>query len=78
MIDVPPPADDIPGHLGDLVQWLNYLTDVPPVIASAIAPVWSMHMCPILDGPGRRSRLLSMLHLDRAGYGITRLVATSE
>ena len=78
VIYVPPPADEVPGLMRDLVQWMNHPHDVHPVIASAIAQFQLVHIHPFLDGNGRTSRLLSMLGLYRAGYDFKRLFAISE
>ena len=78
VIYVPPPADDVPELMRDLVQWMNHPHDVHPVIASAIAQFQLVHIHPFLDGNGRTSRLLSMLYLYRAGYDFKRLFAISE
>ena len=61
-IYTPPPAQDVPGLMRELVDWLNRPTDIHP----------------FLDGNGRTSRLLSTLLLYRAGYDFKRLFTISE
>ena len=78
VIYVPPPADEVPKLMRNLVQWLNHPHDVHPVIASAITQFQLVHMHPFLDGNGRTSRLLTMLPLYRAGYDFKRRIAISE
>ena len=77
-IYTPPPADEVPGMMRDLVVWLNRQRHVHPVIASGIAQFQLVHIHPFLDGNGRTSRLLSTLCLYRAGYDFKRLFTISE
>ena len=77
-IYTPPPADEVPGMMRDLVTWLNRQSRVHPVIASGIAQFQLVHIHPFLDGNGRTSRLLSTLCLYRAGYDFKRLFTISE
>ena len=73
-----PPAQDVPGLMRELVDWLNRLADIHPVIVSGIAQFQLVHIHPFLDGNGRTSRLLSTLLLYRAGYDFKRLFTISE
>ena len=77
-IYTPPPADEVPGMMRDLVVWLSGQRRVHPVIASGIAQFQLVHIHPFLDGNGRTSRLLSTLCLYRAGYDFKRLFTISE
>ncbi len=77
-IYTPPPAEDVPFLMRELVAWLNRPTDIHPVIVSAIAQFQLVHIHPFLDGNGRTSRLLSTLCLYRAGYHFKRLFTISE
>ena len=77
-IYTPPPAQDVPGLMRELVDWLNRPTDIHPVIVSGIAQFQLVHIHPFLDGNGRTSRLLSTLLLYRAGYDFKRLFTISE
>ena len=77
-IYTPPPAQDVPGLMRKLVDWLNRPDDIHPVIVSGIAQFQLVHIQPFLDGNGRTSRLLSTLLLYRAGYDFKRLFTISE
>ena len=77
-IYTPPPAQDVPGLMRELVDWLNLPTDIHPAIVSGIAQFQLVHIHPFLDGNGRASRLLSTLLLYRAGYDFKRLFTISE
>ena len=77
-IYTPPPAQDVPILMRELVSWLNRPGDIHPVIVSGIAQFQLVHIHPFLDGNGRTSRLLSTLCLYRAGYDFKRLFTISE
>lgn len=62
----------------ELVEWLNEPGGVHPVLAGGVAQFQLVHIHPILDGNGRTSRLLSTLHLYRAGYDFKRLFTISD
>ena len=78
IVYMPPPAQEVPILMRELVDWLNRESDVHPVLASGIAQFQLVHIHPFLDGNGRTSRLLSMLCLYRTGYDFERLFTISE
>jgi Fic family protein len=78
IIYTPPPAQDVPVRMRELVVWLNEPGEVHPVLASGIAQFQLVHIHPFIDGNGRTSRLLSTLCLYRAGYDFKRLFTISE
>ena len=77
-IYTPPPTEDVPVLMRELVAWLNRPSDIHPVIVSGLAQFQLVHIHPFLDGNGRTSRLLSTLCLYRAGYDFKRLFTLSE
>ena len=77
-IYTPPPANDVPILMAELVTWLNTPTDIHPVLISGITQFQLVHIHPFLDGNGRTSRLLSTLCLYRSGYDFKRLFTISE
>lgn len=74
----PPPAQDVPAMMAEMVAWLNQPGQVHPVLVSGVAQFQLVHIHPFLDGNGRTSRLLSTLCLYRAGYDFKRLFTISE
>jgi len=74
----PPPPEDVPPLMQELVGWLRAESEVHPVLVSGIAQYQFVHIHPFLDGNGRTSRLLSTLCLYRAGYDFRRLFTLSE
>jgi Fic family protein len=74
-----PPAPALVAPLmRELVDWLNTDTMIHPVLGAGIAQFQLVHIHPFVDGNGRTSRLLSTLHLYRAGYDFKRLFTLSE
>jgi len=78
VIYTPPPPQDVPPLMRELVHWLNETTDIHPILVSGIAQFQLVHIHPFVDGNGRTSRLLSTLYLYRAGYDFKRIFTISE
>jgi Fic family protein len=78
IIYTPPPPQDVPVLMEELVRWLKTPSDIHPVLISGIAQFQLVHIHPFVDGNGRTSRLLSTLCLYRAGYDFKRLFTISE
>ena len=78
VIYTPPPPQEVPPLMQQLVAWLRDETAVHPVLVAGIAQFQLVHIHPFLDGNGRTSRLLSTLCLYRAGYDFKRLFTISE
>ena len=77
-IYTPPPTEEVPDLMRELVAWLSHPSDIHPVIVSGLAQFQLVHIHPFLDGNGRTSRLLSTLCLYRVGYDFKRLFTLSE
>jgi Fic family protein len=73
----PPPPQDVPPLMRDLVAWLRAKSAIHPVLVAGIAQYQLVHIHPFLDGNGRTSRLLSTLSLYRVGYDFKRLFTLS-
>ena len=78
VIYTPPPPEDVPPLMRELVDWLRADTAIHPVLVAGIAQFQFVHVHPFLDGNGRTSRLLSTLCLYRAGFDFKRLFTISE
>lgn len=74
----PPPPEDVPPMMQELVAWLRHEGPIHPVLVAGIAQFQLVHIHPFLDGNGRTSRLLSTLYLYRTGYDFKRLFTLSE
>lgn len=63
---IPPPPEEVPRLIGDLVQFMGR-SDVPPVAQAAIAHAQFETIHPFIDGNGRVGRCLVHLILRRRG-----------
>ena len=78
IIYTPPPPEDVPPRMRELVEWLRADMGIHPVLVAGIAQFELVHVHPFVDGNGRTSRLLSTLCLYRSGYDFKRLFTLSE
>ena len=78
IIYTPPPPEQVPSLMRELVEWLREDTGIHPVLVAGIAQFQLVHIHPFVDGNGRTSRLLSTLCLYAKGYDIKRLFTISE
>jgi Fic family protein len=78
IIYTPPPPEQVPPLMRELVEWLRADTSIHPVLVAGVAQFQLVHIHPFVDGNGRTSRLLSTLCLYRAGYDFKRLFTLSE
>ncbi len=78
VIYTPPPANEVPRLMAELVDWIKQNDDLNPVLLSGLAQFQLVHIHPFLDGNGRSARLLSTLCLYQAGYDFKRLFTISE
>lgn len=62
-----PDADDLPGLMTELVDWLNLDEDAHPLIRAAMAHLHLVSIHPWTDGNGRMSRSLQTLMIAREG-----------
>jgi Fic family protein len=74
----PPPPQDVPPMMVELVSWLGAERETNPVLVAGIAQFQLVHIHPFIDGNGRTARLLSTLCLYRTGYDFKRLFTISE
>lgn len=70
VIYTPPPPQDVPRMMKDLVEWIRGAEndELSPFIISAIAHYEFESIHPFLDGNGRTGRALSILILYKMGY----------
>ena len=78
IVYTPPPPQDVPDMMREMVDWLNQPGDIHPVLVSGIAQFQLVNIHPFVDGNGRTSRLLSTLCLYRSGYDFKRIFTISE
>lgn len=64
---VPPPAHEVPNHLGEWEKFLHQDDGLPPLVRIALAHVQFETIHPFLDGNGRIGRLMIPLYLVSCG-----------
>ena len=79
-IYTPPPAQDVPALMKDLVEWIQKAEqeEVSPFIISAIAHYEFESIHPFVDGNGRTGRALATLILYKMGYDTKSLFSLEE
>lgn len=76
---VGPPADEVPGLMGEVVEWLDRGDpDAHLVVRAAMAHLHLVSVHPFRDGNGRISRILQSLVLARGGLLAPELVTIEE
>jgi len=78
IIYTPPPPQDVPYLMRELVEWLNSPEDISAILIAGIAQFQLVHIHPFVDGNGRTARLLCTLILYKNGYDFKRLFSLSE
>jgi len=78
IIYTPPPPEEVPSLMKELVEWLNKETGISPVLMAGIAQHRFVDIHPFLDGNGRTARVLCTLILYQNGYDFKRLFSLSE
>lgn len=73
-----PPAKSIPGHIGDLLYWLQSEKEIHPVIRAGIFHYQFETIHPFADGNGRVGRLLTLLHLYQSGWDFRRALVLED
>ncbi|MCX6340525.1 MAG: Fic family protein [Candidatus Aureabacteria bacterium] len=78
VVYTPPPPQDVPPMMKELIAWLGEAKQMNPVLEAGAAQFQLVHIHPFVDGNGRSARLLSTLCLYRKGYDFKRLFTISE
>ena len=80
VIYLPPTAEDVPGLMHDLVEWIGQSEreGVPVPIISGLAHYQFVTIHPFFDGNGRTARALATLLLYRHGYDLGRFYSLEE
>jgi len=78
IIYTPPAPVEVPELMKEFTEWLNTVSDVPPVLVAGIAPHKFVDIHPFLDGNARTARVLCTLILYLNGYDFKRLFSLSE
>lgn len=77
----PPPAEDLPKLLDELVAFANTVDDEPfvhPVVRAIGLHFWLSYIHPFVDGNGRTARALFYRSMLRQGYWLTEYISISR
>lgn len=69
-----PEASDVPGLIGELLEWLGSREDLHPILVAGILHFAFVSIHPFSDGNGRVTRLLTLLYLYTSGYGFRQVL----
>ncbi|UCC92713.1 MAG: Fic family protein [Thermoplasmata archaeon] len=78
VIYTPPPPEEVPERMGQLVKWLNRDKGMSPVLVAGVVQHAFVDIHPFLDGNGRTARVLCTLVLYQNGYDFQRLFSLSQ
>jgi Fic family protein len=78
VIYTPPPPEEVPHRMAQLVDWLNRDKGMSPVLVAGVAQHAFVDIHPFLDGNGRTARVLCTLILYQNGYDFQRLFSLSQ
>lgn len=74
----PPPVNSIKSDIADLVEWMNSVEDLHPVIAAGIVHYEFVRIHPFVDGNGRTGRVLTALYLHTREFDVNRMFTLDE
>ena len=77
---MPPKTKEVPGLVGELIQWLNFekTWEMNPVLLAGIVHYEIARIHPFIDGNGRTARLLATLILYLSGFDHRRIFALDD
>jgi len=78
IIYMPPEVKDVASLMKNLVQWLNEIKNIHPVIKAGIAHYQFVTVHPFMDGNGRTARALATYILYNAKYDLKRFISLEE
>ncbi len=78
IIYTPPPPEEVPARMEELVKWLNRAKGMSPVLVAGVSQHAFVDIHPFLDGNGRTARVLCTLILYQNGYDFQRLFSLSQ
>ncbi len=76
----PPAVDEVPGLMGEFVEWLNSpeSKEMHPILAAGVAHYEFVRIHPFVDGNGRTARALTTLILYLQGFDTKRFFALDD
>lgn len=74
----PPTSGEVPGLVGNLLEWLVNAQDEHPIVRSGLFHYQFETIHPFTDGNGRVGRLLTLLHLYQSGWDFRRVLVLED
>ena len=73
-----PPASEVMQMMDFYVQWVNSVSEIHPLITTALVHLYFVHVHPFDDGNGRSARALSNLYLMNQDYQFINFLSPSD
>ena len=73
-----PDMEEIPGLMGNLVEWINENSEISPLIVAGVAHYELVRIHPFVDGNGRTARAIATLILCLRSFDVKRYFALDE
>ena len=74
----PPHVNSIKNDMADLVDWINNVEELHPVIAAGIVHYEFVRIHPFVDGNGRTGRVLTAMYLHTSEFDMDRMFTLDE
>lgn len=74
----PPPPEEVPNQMRELIEWLNLAQQIHPVIMAGITHYELVRIHPFVDGNGRAARALATLVLYLRKFDIKQFFALDD
>ena len=79
IVYMPPEAEDVPGLMAEIVQWIHQSTpDLPVPIIAGLTHYQFVTIHPFYDGNGRAARTLTTWILHQSGYDLGKFYSLEE
>jgi len=74
----PPPVNSIKKDMKNLIDWINNVEELNPVIAAGIVHYEFVRIHPFIDGNGRTGRVLTALYIHTREFDVNRMFTLDE
>lgn len=74
----PPPAEEVPILIEDLLDWLGKNNNIHPIIGAGLFHYQFETIHPFTDGNGRTGRLMTLLHLYQSGWDFKKILVLED
>ena len=74
----PPPAEEVPILVDELLDWVQSQDQIHPIIRAGLLHYQFETIHPFTDGNGRAGRLLTLLHLYQSGWDFKKVLVLED